>query len=246
MEGDTAVMQASEEGRRVRRQDVAFYASVAAVAAAGLAAGAGRRPGVAAACGTGAVVATLAAKAASRRHPEPLPYAQRWMLLLTRPFFPAWALRRALAVRPGERLLEIGPGTGRHALALARALGDAGRLDVLDVQPEMVDAVAWRAARRGLANLHATVGDAHHLPWPDATFDGAYLVTVLGEIPDRRRALAELHRVVRPGGRVVVGEMLLDPDNVPRRALHAEAGATGFRPGPVARGPLTYLGRLDR
>src|SRR5262245_60521310 len=110
----------------------------------------------------------------------------------------------------------------------------------------MIDAVAARAERRGVANLAATVGDAHRLPWPDASFDAAYLVTVLGEIPERGRTLAELRRVLKPGGRVVVGEMLLDPDNLPRRALHAEARAAGLQAGPVAHGPLTYLARLDR
>ena len=117
---------------------------------------------------------------------------------------------------------------------------------MLDIQPAMIDAVAGRAERRGLANLATTVGDAHRLPWSDATFDAAYLVTVLGEIPQRGRTLAELRRVLKPGGRVVVGEMLLDPDNIGRRALQAEALAAGRQAGPVAHGPLTYLARLDR
>src|SRR5262245_32447977 len=126
----------------MRRQDWAFYISAAGTV--GALALAGRSPQAALVLAGTAVAATLAAKVASRRHPEPLPYSQRWMLALTHPFFPVWALRRALDPRPGQRILEIGPGTGRHALALAPALGKEGRLDVLDIQPAMIDAVAGR------------------------------------------------------------------------------------------------------
>ena len=117
---------------------------------------------------------------------------------------------------------------------------------MLDIQPAMIDAVAGRAERRGLANLAATVGDAHRLPWPDATFDAAYLVTVLGEIPQRGRTLAELRRVLKPGGRVVVGEMLLDPDNIGRRACRPRPSPRACRPDRSPHGLLTYLARLDR
>src|SRR5439155_3091069 len=133
--------------RTVRRQDWALYASFACLIGAGVVRD---RPWWLAAFGAGGLAATLEAKRLSRRSPEPLPYAQRWMLELTRPFFPAWHLRRALEARPGERILEVGPGTGRHAVAVARCIAPSGTLDVLDLQSPMLSAVSRRAAKRGL------------------------------------------------------------------------------------------------
>ena len=228
--------------RVMRRQDWGFYASLVGIAGAAVA---GLRwPAVTLLCVVLAVAATWAAKVASRRHPEPMPYAHRWTLALTRPFFPSWALRRALDPQPGQRILELGPGTGRHAVAMARAVAPCGRIDVLDIQPAMVGAVAARASRRGAANVDATVGDAHHLPWPDATFDAAYLVTVLGEIPDQEAALHELARVVRPGGRVVVGELIGDPHWVSPGALERRAAEAGLRLERRIGSPLGYFAVL--
>src|SRR5205085_8053625 len=146
----------------------------------------------------------------------------------------------------GERILEVGPGTGRHALGIARRLEPGGVVDVLDVQQPMLDAVLERARRRGIDNLRATLGDARDLSWGDATFDGAYLVTVLGEIPDRHLALGELHRVLKPGGRLVVGELLMDPDNVTLKRLRAEAQDAGFRFEEVCGPRVFYLARFTR
>ena len=167
---------------RLRPADWAFYSSIACLVAAAVLRA--RRLWVAA-FGFGAIVSTLAAKRLSRRSPQPLPYAQRWMLEPTRPFMPTRNLRRALAPRAGERILEIGPGTGRHAVNIAERLAPDGVLDALDVQPTMLDAVLVRARRRDVNDIRITVGDARELPWASATFDAAYLVTVLGEIPDR-------------------------------------------------------------
>ena len=72
-------------------------------------------------------------------------------------------------------------------------------------------------------------GDGRRLPYEDAKFDGAYLVTVLGEIPDQDVALRELRRVVKPGGRIVVGELFGDPHMVTERSLRARAEAAGLR-----------------
>ena len=66
------------------------------------------------------------------------------------------------------------------------------------------------------------------LPYPDETFDAAYLVATLGEIPDQRRALGELRRVLKPGGRLVVGEGLPDPHMVRFAPLHEQAAASGL------------------
>lgn len=170
----------------------------------------------------------VAARVASQRHPTPMPYALRWVLYLPRWPLSAARLRRILEPRAGERLLEIGPGVGIYAVPIAGALG-TGTLDALDVQPEMLAVLARRARAAGVTNIVAAEGDAQRLSYSDATFDGAYLVGVLGEIPDPDAALRELRRVLKPGGRLVVGEVLvLDPDAVRLSTLTDAAARAGF------------------
>jgi ubiquinone/menaquinone biosynthesis C-methylase UbiE len=129
----------------------------------------------------------------------------------------------------GERLLEVGPGTGYYAVPVAEWIGPSGSLELLDVQQDFLDHTARRAAERGLENLRPTLGDAQRMPYPDAAFDAAYLVTVLGEVPDQDAALRELRRVVRPGGRVVFGELFGDPHMVTAGTLRKRAEAAGLR-----------------
>ena len=175
-----------------------------------------------------AVGADVAGRVWSRRSPVPMPYYMRWILRVPRgPHSPA-RLRRLLQPRSGERILEIGPGIGVHAIPIAAALQPSGILDVLDVQQEMLDELMRRAARRGLSNIIPSQGDAGRLPYPDVSFDAAYLVSVLGEIPDPRGALRELRRVLKPGARLLICEVFLDPDFVPLAALHAMARDEGF------------------
>jgi ubiquinone/menaquinone biosynthesis C-methylase UbiE len=117
-------------------------------------------------------------------------------------------------------VLEIGPGTGLQALHVAGLLGDDGRLDVIDIQDEMLDHVMSRARAAGIISITAAKADARELPFPDATFDAAYLVTVLGEIPNQAAAVRELRRVLKPAGRL--GPPLayfarLRPDRSPAR-----------------------------
>jgi ubiquinone/menaquinone biosynthesis C-methylase UbiE len=157
-----------------------------------------------------------------------MPYLLYWLLLTPRgPHAPRHVLA-ILAPRPGERMLEIGPGVGVHALPVAAALAPGGRLQVLDAQQAMLDALAARAARAGIANVDLRCGDACTLPFADACFDAAYMIGVLGELPDPARALRELRRVLTPEGRLVVGEVVLDPDFVPERKLAQLAADAGF------------------
>ena len=144
----------------------------------------------------------------------------------------------------GERLLELGPGPGYYTLEIARCLEPDGQLEVLDIQQEMLDYVAQKADGEGVENISATLGDAQNLPYDDDSIDGAFLVTVLGEIPDQEAALRELSRVVRPGGRVVVGEMAIDPHFVTIGSLQERAGAQGFRFERMLGGRLAYFARL--
>ncbi|MGH3164625.1 MAG: class I SAM-dependent methyltransferase [Trebonia sp.] len=174
----------------------------------------------------------------------PYPYAQRRLLDLPLPFLTNRHLDAVLGVRPGERVPEIGPGTGLQALHVAGRLGDVGRLDIVDVQDVMLECVMRRAADRGIKSIEPALADARELPFPDATFDAAYLVTALGEIPDPQSAVRELRRVLKPAGRLVVGEFF-DRHYVPLVDLLGYANAAGFQMSARLGPPLAYLVRLQ-
>jgi ubiquinone/menaquinone biosynthesis C-methylase UbiE len=170
----------------------------------------------------GAVGATLGSALWWRRHPSACPYNQRFWVEAPHPFITRARLREALDPKPGETVLEIGPGTGYYSLDAAGWVAP-GTLHVFDLQQEMLDHTMRRASDKGITNIEPRQGDARSLPYDDATFDAAYLVTVLGEIPDQEKALSELKRVIKPGGRLVVGELFGDPHMVALGALEQRA-----------------------
>jgi ubiquinone/menaquinone biosynthesis C-methylase UbiE len=92
----------------------------------------------------------------------------------------------------------------------------------------MLDHTMRRADRLGLANIVPARADARELPYQDGSFDAAYLVATLGEVPEQGRALEELRRVLKLGGRLVVGEGLPDPHMVRFGSLRAQAEAAGL------------------
>jgi len=172
------------------------------------------------------------------------PYSQRLWVRLPHPFVTRARVHRLLAPAPGERVLEVGPGTGHYSVGLARSLLPGGTLDLLDVQTEMVEHTLREARSRRLDNLVGTQGDAQFLPYPDGRFDGATLLFTLGEIPDRQLALRELRRVLRPGGRLVVGDLVGSPRWVRLARLRTWGEAEGLRLERVHRWPFGYVARL--
>lgn len=188
----------------------------------------------------------LAAAIRWRRNPSACPYNQRLWIQAPHPLITRRRLQEILAPSPGERVLEVGPGTGYYALPVAEWLRPDGTLEVLDVQQEMLDHTLRRAQEGRLENVVATHADARAMPYEDGRFDGAYLVTVLGEIPDQGAALRELHRVVKMGGRVVIGELFGDPHWVSPRALRSRAEVAGLRFERQLGTPLGYFARFAR
>jgi ubiquinone/menaquinone biosynthesis C-methylase UbiE len=180
-----------------------------------------------------------------RANPSACPYSQRFWVEAPHPFITRERLREALRPEPGERILEIGPGTGYYTLAMAEWLRPGGRLDVLDLQQEMLDHTMRRAREEGIENIVPAHGDARELPYDDATFDGAFLVTVLGEVPDQDAALRELRRVVKRSGRIVVGELFGDPHMVSHRKLSKRAERAGLRVDGGLGGRLWHFTRLQ-
>lgn len=178
------------------------------------------------------------------RYPAPMPHLLRWSLMVPRGNQSPKHLCRILEPQDGERILEIGPGIGIHTVPVAQALAPSGTLDVIDLQQKMLDDVMRRANGVGVTNITAKIGDAQELPYPDDAFDGAYLLGVLGEIPDGPAALRELRRVVKPTGRLVIGEVFFDPDWIRSGPLTALTEQASFVFERKSGGALSYLARF--
>lgn len=158
-----------------------------------------------------AVVAWKLAQTWQHKNPIPMPYSMRWTLFLPRGHSPQ-RLKKILEPQPGERILEIGPGIGIHALSVAAMLQPNGILEVLDIQQEMLEDLKKRALKLGIKNIIATLGDAQRLPYTDQVFDAVYMITVFGEIPDQNALLSDVWRVLKPRGRLLIAEAAGDPD----------------------------------
>lgn len=140
----------------------------------------------------------------------------------------------------GDTVLELGPGIGYFTVEACRMVGPEGRLLCLDIQPPMIGALRGRLDERNVTNADAMVGDALSLPLADDSVDAAFLFTVLGEIPDRPRAVAELRRVLRPGGVLSISESLIDPDYQLQDSVRDLCRASGFEVLGHSRQPLGY------
>ena len=176
-----------------------------------------------------------------RDDPSALPYEQRRWTEFPRPFVTRARLREMLMLECNERVLEVGPGTGYYALHVAGWLSPGGTLEILDIQQQMLEHTMRRAHEVGMENIIATQGDARELPYQDNAFDAVYLVATLGEVPDQPRALEELRRVLKPGGRLVVGEGQPDPHMVSFQTLRRLAEVEGFAFEQRIGGPLGYF-----
>lgn len=120
------------------------------------------------------------------------------------------AARLALADTTSH-VLEVGAGSGFYSATIARRI-PAGRLELLDLQPEMLRKARQKIEAQGLSNVGYTLADASLLPFTDNSFDAIVLVAVLGEISNRTAFLRESRRVLKPGGVLSISEHLPDPD----------------------------------
>jgi ubiquinone/menaquinone biosynthesis C-methylase UbiE len=160
----------------------------------------------------------------------PVKYAHWLLNPARRLFFPPSKLVHRLKLKPTDRVLEIGSGPGYFSPSVARQLRD-GRLMLFDLQPGMLDIARRRLLKRGLTNFECHAGSATALPFADASFDIAFMVTVLGEVGDRdARGLAvrEAARVLKPRGLFSLTEMFGDPDYVRVSEAERLAKAAGL------------------
>jgi ubiquinone/menaquinone biosynthesis C-methylase UbiE len=162
-----------------------------------------------------------------RRNPSACPYGQRFWVEAPHPIITRDRLHSVLRPEPGERVLEIGPGVGYYTLDMAEWVG-GGSIEVFDLQQEFLDHVMRRAGERGLTNVIPTQGDATGLPYENASMDAVVLTAVLGEIPEPVAALREISRVLKPSGRLVVGELFGDPHFTTLNSLRRQSAEAGL------------------
>jgi ubiquinone/menaquinone biosynthesis C-methylase UbiE len=156
-------------------------------------------------------------------------------------------LLSASGAQPGDRVLDVGSGTGYFARLLAGTVGDRGSVEGIDASPEMVG-YANRRARR-LANCRFQAGTAESLPYPDGRFDVVVSSFVIHHLPEDAQvpALREMRRVLRPGGSLLVAEVPAGNDMghpaPPLGDALTEAGFTEIRAGEVGRWIRFAVGR---
>jgi SAM-dependent methyltransferase len=114
-------------------------------------------------------------------------------------------VREALGAEPGERILDVGCGPGFYCAELAGGVGPSGSVLGVDSSPAMLELAGRRCA--GHEGVELRQADAASLPVEDASFDAALCVQVLEYLRDPTAALAEMHRALRPGGRVLVWDI---------------------------------------
>jgi ubiquinone/menaquinone biosynthesis C-methylase UbiE len=158
-------------------------------------------------------------------------------------FPPAVALQQ-FSVASGQRVLELGPAGGYLTGAAAETVGPSGILVALDIQRPLLRKLRARLAAKSPPLVQ---GNALALPFRDTVFDVVILAGVLGELPDRVKAFAEIRRVLVAGGTLAVAEeFLLDPDYMRLSAVLRLAHQAGFEPRERFTGWFQYTQRLSR
>lgn len=144
-------------------------------------------------------------------------------------------------IAAGATVLDLGCGSGTFTQEMARLVGAEGTVHAVDIQQPLLENAQARLTAAGVADrVRFHCSGAYDLPLADQSVDLVVLVAVLGEIPDKMRALREVQRVLKPGGTLAISEELPDPAYVPAFMVSRWVEDAGFRFGGRSGTPFCY------
>jgi SAM-dependent methyltransferase len=133
------------------------------------------------------------------------------------------------SLKPGETVLDLGSGAGFDCFLAARAVGPGGRVIGVDMTPDMVERARRAARAGGYDNVEFRLGEIEALPVADSSVDVVISNCVLNLSPHRERVFGEIARVLKPGGRVMISD-LISPLSTPDYLLESEEALVGCLP----------------
>jgi SAM-dependent methyltransferase len=147
------------------------------------------------------------------------------------------------SLQPGETVLDLGSGGGIDCFLAARKVGPQGRVIGVDMTPEMIRLARENAGKSGLQNVEFRQGEIESLPVDDNTVDAVISNCVINLAIDKEKVFREIHRVLKPGGRMMVSDIVLDGE-LPAQVRDSIAAYTGCIGGALKR--QDYLAAIAR
>ena len=185
----------------------------------------------------------------STRRSLPCPTWLSWLVELDNPFTKtnrASVIIQRLDLRTGMNVLDVGCGPGRLTIPIAKQIGLDGVVIAVDIQIGMLQRVEAKAKAAQLHNIrfiHGGVGDGK---LGHDQFDRALLVTVLGEIPDRKAALKDIFGALKPGGILSITEIIFDPHFQRLSTIRGLAASAGFKEKSYYGNTLAFTLNLEK